>query len=524
MRFWGNHKFQNVFFELNDRFRGAIISKILVFLCGLFLLQSASADKVRVDILNGEVVGVFHFGLYETFDQAFSECEKAMIGVNWSRPRPSCHKWFTDFTGTHMEGVEVIGCFFFPSSDMNCPNFYVRYIVGSCDSPYKFNKITGECGTDEQNGPPPSLSCVGDPIDLVTGNVYEEEQDYSILGSDLKFSRHYNSADGVWRHNFSTHLSFSQDKIALVKMTGKTYFYNVVGGVVSGGGLGSGGLTKLSGSWVYIDIDNQKYSFDKFGRLTSWRTNSGELLSLDYVEGKVSVISSSGKNIVFTQDDRFQPISLSAQGVIVNYAYSQDVNSPSRLIKVNSSYDGVLNSREYAYEDPVNSYLLTSIIDERGVKYVAWKYDAKGRAIENQRSGGGRMLVEYLNSMRTTTNELGIRTSYIVEDFGGRGLVTYIGAGPTNNCPYSDSSYTYNAAGQMLSKTDAEGNVTKYSYNERGLEVSRIEASGSLMARTISTEWDPQHYLKTKITEPTRITLFTYDEVGRIVSQQVIKK
>ncbi|MGY2224949.1 RHS repeat domain-containing protein [Pseudomonas gingeri] len=75
--------------------------------------------------------------------------------------------------------------------------------------------------------------------------------------------------------------------------------------------------------------------------------------------------------------------------------------------------------------------------------------------------------------------------------------------------PDGDATLTYNTPGQMLTKTDATGLVTTYTYNARGLETSRTEASGTPLSRTTTTEWDLSRFLKTKVVEPTRTTLYT---------------
>ena len=47
---------------------------------------------------------------------------------------------------------------------------------------------------------------------------------------------------------------------------------------------------------------------------------------------------------------------------------------------------------------------------------------------------------------------------------------------------------TYDANGNIASKTDFNGNRTTYSYDlTRNLETSRTEASGTALARTINT-------------------------------------
>ncbi|WP_345945801.1 RHS repeat domain-containing protein, partial [Pseudomonas sp. dw_358] len=69
---------------------------------------------------------------------------------------------------------------------------------------------------------------------------------------------------------------------------------------------------------------------------------------------------------------------------------------------------------------------------------------------------------------------------------------------PSDNCPASNSTYTYDDRGQVLTKTDAKGFITTYTYNDRGLEASHTEASGTPQARTTTTTWDPTRFLRTQ--------------------------
>jgi hypothetical protein len=59
------------------------------------------------------------------------------------------------------------------------------------------------------------------------------------------------------------------------------------------------------------------------------------------------------------------------------------------------------------------------------------------------------------------------------------------------------------------------------SYTHRGLEISRTEASGTSQARVATTEWDPTRFLHTKVVEPTRTTVYPYNDQGRETGRQV---
>ncbi|UQW76405.1 RHS repeat domain-containing protein [Pseudomonas avellanae] len=120
----------------------------------------------------------------------------------------------------------------------------------------------------------------------------------------------------------------------------------------------------------------------------------------------------------------------------------------------------------------------------------------------------------------TVTNELGKQTIYRYQQISSVKRIVAIEGEPTPDCPASNSTYTYNDRGLVLTKTDAKGLVTTYAYNDRGLEISRTEASGTTLARTTTTEWDPDRFLPIKVVEPNRVTVYSYDNQGRELTRQ----
>jgi len=79
-------------------------------------------------------------------------------------------------------------------------------------------------------------------------------------------------------------------------------------------------------------------------------------------------------------------------------------------------------------------------------------------------------------------------------------------------CNASTSALTYDANGNVATRTDFDGAVTTYTYDlTRNLETSRVEASGTPDARTITTDWHPDWHLRTRLAEPKLITTWVYN-------------
>ena len=79
---------------------------------------------------------------------------------------------------------------------------------------------------------------------------------------------------------------------------------------------------------------------------------------------------------------------------------------------------------------------------------------------------------------------------------------------------------TYDANGNVASRTDFNGNRTNYTFDlARNLETQRKEALTSAGAntpqtRTTTTEWHPTFRLRTRIAAPLRLTTNVYDPDG----------
>src|SRR6185312_10136560 len=83
-------------------------------------------------------------------------------------------------------------------------------------------------------------------------------------------------------------------------------------------------------------------------------------------------------------------------------------------------------------------YALTGIFDERGIKFVSWTYDSKGRATSSQHSGGDELTTfsyDDVNNKVTVTNALGRSTVYSFQRiFGIIQKLTAVDGISTTNC------------------------------------------------------------------------------------------
>ncbi len=179
---------------------------------------------------------------------------------------------------------------------------------------------------------------------------------------------------------------------------------------------------------------------------------------------------------------------------------------------------------------------LTGITDENGDRFADYEYDCTGRATNTRHAGGAGKITFQYNADGTTTvsDYLGdpaaptitprrysfqktlavARKTGIVDPATGQPK-------PCAGCG-AVAATTYDANGNVASRTDWNGNRTNYSYDlARNLEAARSEGLASSGAttpqtRTISTEWHASFRLPARIAEPLRITTYAYDPDGSI--------
>lgn len=427
---------------------------------------------------------------------------------------PTCgdvfYGWAIFISETCQYGHENLNC----NTACNLPK---QVIDGQCVIPEPYLKQKG-----------PSDFCpsteAGNPINFAIGNKFQSETDYHASGNtSLSFTRSYNSLDGLWRHSFSTHLRVvTAQYVAVVMAHGRESFFTVDGATVTPSSTEIGVLNKTDTGWQFLSINNEQFTFDGNGKLTRWANARGSVHQFTYTGSQVTVTDNFGNSISFEESADRQPRTLTAPGIQVAYSY----NANNRLISVSRTVDGQTTERRMHYEDSRNNTLLTGITDERGVRYATWRYDAQGRAVSSEHAGGAEKVGVAYNSDGTVsvTNELGKVAKYRFQAIEGVKRISAIEGQPSANCPNSNSSFTYDERGLLKTKTDNKGNLTTFDYNERGLEVSRTEASGTPQARTITTTWHPEWFLPTTITEPDRITQYTYDAQGRQTSQSITQR
>jgi YD repeat-containing protein len=271
---------------------------------------------------------------------------------------------------------------------------------------------------------------------------------------------------------------------------------------------------------VFIDLDGNREIYDLSGKLVRIESREGWITQLTYDNDGLlqDVTGHSGRKFTFSYNSDNRIVSVVYPDGELKYQYDANGNLTSVTYP-----DGSIKS--YLYEHEAFASALTGIVDENSNRYAKWDFNADGKVILSEHSGGiDRVTFTYNNDGSTTvTDVLGGQRTYTPIVVNGDLRLSSVTGDKCANCSVSNiQSVQYDANGNIASKTDWNGVTTTYTYDmARNLELTRTEAQGTPQERTITTEWHPDYRLPTKITEPGKITEYSYDAQGRQLTSKV---
>jgi RHS repeat-associated protein len=405
--------------------------------------------------------------------------------------------------------------------------------------------------------------CVGDPIQPALGNTHQAETDYSGgSASTLDFTRNYNSIaiaqstlGPQWRHTYDRslqvvatgppHVIYARRQdgrvIPFTQGTGTSWTADSDVNDVLTTLQNSSGIQTGWQYWVAADESTELY--DDGGRLLSITYRGGVTLKMTY--GSTYYVYPTGAPTCNPPQTNNVPTGLLACvtdsfGHQLNLAYNASNNlstmwDPAQGAFTYAYTSGTLTSvtypgntvRTYVYNESANTgganlpYAVTGIVDENNARYGTFQYNTSGVGVLTQHAGGAdQYSLSYSSNQTTVTDPLGTARTYTFSTVLGVARATAL----SQSCTYCNvaQSTTYDANGNVSSKTDFNGNATHYTFDlTRNLETSRTEAYGTSVARTISTQWDSVWRHPDLITEPNRTTGFSYDGSGNTLTKAI---
>ncbi|WP_329959148.1 RHS repeat-associated core domain-containing protein [Methylomonas rapida] len=419
--------------------------------------------------------------------------------------------------------------------------------------------------TEQKNAGEPEICNGTNPVNDATGNKFQQELDYQGSGHfPLQFIRYYNSAYSdvralgkSWRHNYERELYFNSAKTAayIIRPSGQAYRFSKSGSIWVAEGdindrftaiVNAGG--NITGWSLFKSEDNSFEYYDTDGRLITLVDLGGMSQDLSYdAGGRLSSVTdrTTQRSLSFSYDSKNRLTSVTDPNGN-GYTYSYD--STGRLVQVTPP-DAVPGNpgRQYLYNEQVHTsntnlpYALTGILDENGSRYATYRYDAQGRGIATEHAGGSDLhqLAYNADGSTTITDALGQPRTFLHQTILGFKHNVGQSQPAGSGCAASASSISYDANGNVASRTDFNGNLSCYAYDlNRNLETVRVEglAPGSTCPsdlaayapstggseRKTATQWHTDYRLPTQIDETGRRTTFGYDANGNLLNKTII--
>lgn len=416
----------------------------------------------------------------------------------------------------------------------------IDYYNTSCewvydDSDFRYDIYDGTPSGAGSNGTPMTYSevlCEGNPVLIASGKKFQHEIDFANKNSPLTIERFYHQSQthsGIfgakWLSNFDYHLNIITDEndqaksAKLIRPNGSTielFYLQQTGRWYELSGKGTLFSQAENGTWVYQGDNGVIENYDATGRMTMLKPSAGKSIFFHYENNKLSrVINQSGQVLSLEYNEQ-QQVSKITTPTLSEYHY--DYHSTGLLAQVQSPSN---TKRNYSYTDERHPDALTEIkINNK--TYAKWIYDTQGRALSSEHAGNvDKTQFSYNDDSTTVTSPLGKQTTYHFEQINGKKLPTHIEGHEAGSCVADNQNYNYDEYGFKDQITDWQGNITDYDHNNRGLITQITKASNTPLAQTTTTLWHPIMPLPLKITTPTLITTFSYDENHRLHQKQI---
>ena len=386
----------------------------------------------------------------------------------------------------------------------------------------------------------------GKPVSLTTGEMYFTHADAST--GELQLQRTFNSGRAAnvnrygvfgpgWNASFEKRLRIAGNRVIEFRNErGDPSYY----GDLPGNGTyeprlpfhADSRVEAVLGGFQHIYRSGAVEVYAEDGRLLSETDPSGTTTTYGYDGDRVATVTRRGRTltIVYGDDGRPQRVE-TASGIRAVYAYSG-----SRLDRVDYA-DGT--GYRYGYDAAGR---VVWVRDAQGHPVEGHEYDASGRALTSEIGGGREKLVfSYGSNQTTVTDSLGNSTIYRWKVVRGLRQVWKI-EGPCSGCggggdvqewthdaklgpvtAYKDGagqtwSYSYDPVTlDKLSETDPLSRVTSYSYDAAGRVLSVASPGGGLTSYTHGPA-GPLSITEAVTASVSRTTAFAYGAHGKPVS------
>jgi RHS repeat-associated protein len=370
-------------------------------------------------------------------------------------------------------------------------------------------------------------SYAGDPVNLVNGNVYHNEQDIRIKGRgglDFVLERSYNSRDAKdgplgfgWTHSMNQYLLFSSDNPD--EATGADDFDNIVSSIVWVDGTGSRkAIVSNGGATTFTTPKGYFFQVTRQGDNTFLVTENG---GVKYTfENKTAAVPANDA-AAFANRARLVRIE-DRYGNALTLSYTAAANCNGTYVcKVT---DGLNRSLTFAYN---GTGRLDTIADWTGRQ---WKYgyDAAGNLLSyrSPRAAAGKQAgvsYAYYGAADGANLDHALK-SYTLPRGNGMVFEYYMNGRAFRHYPIGHVdevvSFTYNDFRRETIVTDARGNDTHHFFDQYGnpAQIKMPDAGVRTYAYDCRSTTDcPNPYNKLSEVDPTGLTInYAYDTAGNL--------
>ena len=381
-------------------------------------------------------------------------------------------------------------------------------------------------------------------LNAATGNLVLQNADEGLIfdGLSLNVLRTYNSlgqlsASDGWSFGFTRSVGGLTGALDSAGSTmtrnaddgsSVVYVYNATTGIYvssdQSGAIDTLSYNATSSTWTWTDAaDQQQETYNAAGKLTTLASlSTGASYSFSYSNGQLSQITAGdGDTLLIGYNTSGQLISLTMQEVppgqtaaVTRQQVSYSYDTQGRLSSVTTllaSDTDASSTASYAvtYTYDGNSDRIASVTQSDGTA-VSYTYteDAQGvYQVTGVTTGVGAaaqtLSLSYGANSTTVTNAIGNATTYT---YNAAGELTSVVA-PTVNGIAPTTTYIYDAEGNVLTTSDADGEVMSYQYDANGNLLSVQDGDEN----TVSYTYD----LDDQVTSKTTYTVPTQGEVGQ---------
>lgn len=353
---------------------------------------------------------------------------------------------------------------------------------------------------------------VGDPVNLVTGNAYEMQQDLLVPGRGLSLQlvRSYNSQDDYsgplghgWTHSYNASLQTNTDGSVTEldpQGTRLKFTRNSDGSYTAPKGNRDTLSQAADGTYTLEKKNGVVWTFDSQGKLARIAETNGNALKFVATSGRLSkVIDTVGREVLLDYDASGRLVRVTDPAArTVQYAYDTEGN-------LGSVTDPLGLVTRYAYD---GSHNLTQVTHPNG-QHVAFTYDGQDRVTSSFADGDTRknsLTYDKNNSRTLVRDSKGNETTFNYNDDGN---ITRIVD------PYGAVlQYTWDADSNKVGSTDQLRNTTRLSYDARGNVTEVVDPA----LKTTKLAYEPRYSRLTSVTDPdAQATAYRYDAAGNLL-------